>query len=348
MVVDHTGLAPHYHNVDGDLVVNNIEKVIFDHERIYWFPRVGSWTLYRAMRQVGIRASLDGEAGDGLLGSGPEYIEAATQIAADHFNLIRYWELRRVLRGLAGGNVGFEDVTQIGEFRLLARYLSKRPGAMRFVRAIVQKMRPRPHYLTSADFLLRPHVGPLRLYYENSDPRTRNMTPLQAMLFTNFHGSALPTTAASFDRASMAHGVESRMPFFDWRLVTYAFALADTSRNGGGYSKRLLRLAMQGIMPDVIRLRKAKVGFISPMDHWAQSALKSWLLDLCASRGFRESSVWNGPAIRATVERATTGEAEIYPVWPMLNAYALQQSFTARAKNIAKSSIGPAEQDLTT
>jgi hypothetical protein len=101
-------------------------------------------------------------------------------------------------------------------------------------------------------------------------------------------------------------------------------------------------------MPDVIRLRKAKVGFISPMDHWAQSALKSWLLDLCASRGFRESSVWNGPAIRATVERATTGEAEIYPVWPMLNAYALQQSFTARSQNIAKSSIGPAEQDLTT
>jgi asparagine synthase (glutamine-hydrolysing) len=347
-VVDHTGLTPHYHNVDDDQVVNNIEKVIFGDERIYWFPRVGSWTLYRAMRQAGIRASLDGEAGDGLLGSAREYIEAATQTAADHFNLMRYWELRGVLRGLAGGNVGFEHVTHIGEFPRLARYLLKRPGAMQFVRAVVETIRTRPHRTTSADFLLRPYAGPLRLYYEDSDPRVQNMTRLQAMLFTNFHGTALPTTAASFDRASMAHGIESRMPFFDWRLVTYAFALADTSRNGGGYSKRLLRLAMQGVMPDVIRLRKTKVGFISPLDHWVRGALKSWVLDLCTSRAFLENSVWNGPAIRAVVERATTGGADIYPVWPMLNAHALQQSFAARAQKIATSGIVPAEQDLTT
>ena len=326
-------MVPHYHNVDENLVVNNIEKVIFDHERIYWFPRVGSWTLYRDMRQAGICASLDGEAGDGLLGSGPEYIEAETQWAADRFNLSRYWELRGVLRGLAGGNVGFEPATYIAELTRLARYLSKRPGAIQSIRAVVEKMRLRPHRTTTADYMLQPHAGPFRLYNENSDPRTRNMTHLQAMLFTNFHGSALPTTAASFDRASMAHGIELRMPFFDWRLVTYAFALPDTSRNGGGYSKRLLRLAMQGTMPDMIRLRRTKVGFISPIDHWARGTLKSWLLDLCASRRFLESSVWNGPAIKATVERATIGEAEVFPVWPMLNAYALQQSFTARAQN---------------
>ena len=193
--------------------------------------------------------------------------------------------------------------------------------------------------MTTSEFLLRPCVGPFRLYNEDYDPRTRNLTPLQAMLFTNFHGTALPTTAASFDRASMAHGIESRMPFFDWRLVTYAFALTDTSRNGGGYSKRLLRLAMQGIMPDAIRLRKTKVGFLSPMDHWARGPLKSWLLDLSTSRSFLESSVWNGPAVRAIVEQATAGDANINPVWPMLNAHALEQSFTARAQKMATSGI---------
>jgi asparagine synthase (glutamine-hydrolysing) len=338
-IVNHTGMVPQYHNVDDNLVVNNIEKVIFDHERIYWFPRVGSWTLYRDMRRASIRVSLDGEAGDGLLGSGPEYIEAATQTAADQFNLKRYWELRRVLRGLAGGNVGFEPVTHIGEFPRLIRYLLKRPGAMRSIRAVLQTMRTRCHHMTTSEFLLRPCVGPFRLYNEDYDPRTRNLTPLQAMLFTNFHGTALPTTAASFDRASMAHGIESRMPFFDWRLVTYAFALADTSRNGGGYSKRLLRLAMQGIMPDAIRLRKTKVGFLSPMDHWARGPLKSWLLDLSTSRSFLESSVWNGPAVRAIVEQATAGDANINPVWPMLNAHALEQSFTARAQKMATSGI---------
>ena len=74
--------------------------------------------------------------------------------------------------------------------------------------------------------------------------------PTSAKLFTYFHGSDLATTVSSFDRASMAHGVEVRMPFFDWRVVTYAFALADTSRNGAGLTKRVFRLAMQNLMPD--------------------------------------------------------------------------------------------------
>ena len=35
----------------------------------------------------------------------------------------------------------------------------------------------------------------------------------------------------------MSHGIEVRMPFMDWRLVTYSFALPETSKMGGGYTK---------------------------------------------------------------------------------------------------------------
>jgi len=51
-----------------------------------------------------------------------------------------------------------------------------------------------------------------------------------------------------------------------------------------------------------------------------------------ASRSFVESAVWNGTAARAAVVRAVSGEASISAVWPILNAYVLEQSFKARAK----------------
>ena len=69
------------------------------------------------------------------------------------------------------------------------------------------------------------------------------------------------------------------------------------------------------------------------MESWTRGALKPWLLDISASRSFVESSVWNGLPARAAVQRAVGGEARINDVWPILNAYMLEQSFKARARN---------------
>ena len=62
-------------------------------------------------------------------------------------------------------------------------------------------------------------------------------------------------------------------------------------------------------------------------------ALKPWLLDLSASRTFIESPVWNGRSARAAVERAVEGKARINLVWPILNAYVLEQAFKVRARS---------------
>lgn len=115
------------------------------------------------------------------------------------------------------------------------------------------------------------------------------------------------------------------------RNVAYAFALPERSRNGDGCTKRVLRLAMEGLIPDSIRLRTRKTAFTVPLDRWARGALKPWLLDLCASRTFLDSDVWRGPAVRQSVERAVAGEISLYPVWPILQCYALERAFVARA-----------------
>jgi asparagine synthase (glutamine-hydrolysing) len=87
-------------------------------------------------------------------------------------------------------------------------------------------------------------------------------------LYEIFHVTILPTLLRNYDRYSMASGVEVRMPFLDHRIVSFCFSLPWTSKLGGGYTKRILRDAMKGIVPDKVRLRKDKFGWNAPLQEW--------------------------------------------------------------------------------
>jgi asparagine synthase (glutamine-hydrolysing) len=344
-VIGHTGMVPYYQDVDDHQALQNIEKGIFAHETIYWFPAVATWTLYRAMRGVGVRVCFDGEGADGLLGSSPDYIMTEIEQALLRLNLRRYLELRRVLRGLVGGNFNIDSATILGELRWFAKQGLARLRLLDPTLRAVRSLRARLLRISGGDQLSIPQVGPSLVTY--AGPRRLSATDLHAsgtspqrQLFDNFHYGAMPMQLTSFDRASMANGIESRMPFLDWRLVTFGFALPDESRNGGGHTKRVLREAMLGLVPDAVRLRTSKFGYIAPIDYWARGALKSWLLDLCANRSFLESPIWNGPVARVQVERAVTSNMSIMSVWPILNAYILEQSFKKRAQGITPSTGG--------
>ena len=66
----------------------------------------------------------------------------------------------------------------------------------------------------------------------------------------------------------MAHGVEARVPFLDYRLVEFALSLDDGLKLSGGWGKRILRDTMNGILPESVRLRRDKLGFETPELTW--------------------------------------------------------------------------------
>jgi asparagine synthase (glutamine-hydrolysing) len=92
-------------------------------------------------------------------------------------------------------------------------------------------------------------------------------------LFNDFHSDLLPTILRNYDRCSMAHGIEVRMPIMDYRVVTYAFSLPPESKVGGGFTKRIFRDAMRGIVPEQIRTRRQKIGFNVPITDWFNSGM---------------------------------------------------------------------------
>ena len=86
----------------------------------------------------------------------------------------------------------------------------------------------------------------------------------------------LPMMLRCADRSSMAHSVESRVPFLDHRLVEFSMGLADSLKIGGGVTKRVLRQAMSGILPDRIRDRVDKIGFETPESQWMTGEERHW------------------------------------------------------------------------
>lgn len=134
--------------------------------------------------------------------------------------------------------------------------------------------------------------------YKDPYPHIDLDDPVNKQLYSDFHSNSLPFILKNFDRLSMAHGVEIRAPFMDWRVVCYAFALSGQWKIGGGYTKRILRKAMKGILPEVIRKRRGKIGFANPTSEWIAKGLYTYCLDRINSKTFLESPFWNGFQIK--------------------------------------------------
>jgi asparagine synthase (glutamine-hydrolysing) len=75
------------------------------------------------------------------------------------------------------------------------------------------------------------------------------------------------------DRTSMAVSLEARVPLLDFDLVDFAQRLPSRLRVTPGQSKRLLRRAIKGLVPDSV-LAGAKRGFAIPLAPWFRGPLR--------------------------------------------------------------------------
>lgn len=78
------------------------------------------------------------------------------------------------------------------------------------------------------------------------------------------------------DRATMAHGIEVRVPLLDADLTAHVMSLPTTYKVRHGQKKRLLRAAMRGILPDEI-LDGPKTGFGVPYAQWLRAPLYEYM-----------------------------------------------------------------------
>jgi len=88
------------------------------------------------------------------------------------------------------------------------------------------------------------------------------------------------------DSQSMAHSIESRLPFMDYRLVEFLASVPANYKIHNGWTKYIARIAMDKILPDNITWRKDKMGWPDPSEFWFRGPLKEWLCREVESSSF--------------------------------------------------------------
>jgi asparagine synthase (glutamine-hydrolysing) len=120
------------------------------------------------------------------------------------------------------------------------------------------------------------------------------------------------------DRASMAHGLEVRVPFLDHRVVEYACALPSRLKLRGARSKIALLDVFGAELPAKVR-RRAKAGFDAPIGAWLRGPLRSLVRDTLSPGSLARAGWLSGPAVQALVLDHETGRADhAWRVWSLL------------------------------
>jgi asparagine synthase (glutamine-hydrolysing) len=120
------------------------------------------------------------------------------------------------------------------------------------------------------------------------------------------------------DRNSMAFSVEARVPFLDYRLVEFAFSVPYIYKIHEGWSKWLLRQAMEGVMPESVRLRKDKLGFPTPQLHWLRQNRDN-IMGLFSDQGFKAARHIDNRYIVAHLDRLLVDESSAADLWRFIN-----------------------------
>jgi asparagine synthase (glutamine-hydrolysing) len=120
------------------------------------------------------------------------------------------------------------------------------------------------------------------------------------------------------DRATMAVGLEGRIPFTDHRVIEFAWSLPHDWKLRGSVNKWLLRKVLYRYVPQAL-VDRTKMGFGVPLGDWLRGPLRGWALDLLSpERLKREGYLRSEPIQRAWREHDTGLVDWSFALWTVL------------------------------
>src|SRR6266446_5652181 len=234
----------------------------------------------------------------------------ADEIAAGYFSYFRdYWrelmtkgQVRRAWHEMRHytvtheqrlGTLLLETVEGAGQWRLSGLSAYRKLGVRRRRRALAD------------DPWFRPGLSEWNV---PESATVRHPFGLDAALKRSVSRLHLPLYLRLEDRNSMAHSIEARLPFLDYRVAEFAYALPDEWKLRGPWNKFVLRQAMEGRIPESVRLRADKMGFPVPARKWFAGQLFEPVMDLLSSRRTIESGRYRMDAVKRDLDRHRRGE----------------------------------------
>ena len=296
-VIKATNSNEHIVNLEKkNLDIQEFVEATYYQEMITGDDGIGPWTIYKNMKEKGIKVSLDGHGPDELLGgySDDPLIFSKTLL--------------------------WKDIKKKFELKLLQlKMTSDNNYTKSFLKKIINKLIKKKIDTKKTNYFYSYDEDPK--YFDRDE--TENLDKFNQYLYESFHYLGLPKILLKFDKLSMAHGIESRCPFLDWRLVTFLFSLPSHRKINKQYTKVILRDSMKNINPKEINYRTIKKGFVSEKE-WFIENYRDFFGDIIMSRDFLEVDFFDGKSILKDFER---GNIDIKNLFLYFQAYVLNKKF---------------------
>lgn len=213
------------------------------------------WHVFALARSANVKVLLDGQGADEMLAG---YHGFFGPYLAGLLRSGRWTQLAGEMRKL-------QEIHGYGRLHALSRMADTLlPDALRqLLRPLAGRSAAAPPDWLAAEVLQCELADPFARLGGRS-PDLREVSRMQLV------ASNLPMLLHCEDRNSMAHGVEARVPFLDHRLVEFCLGLPDDAKIREGMTKRVLRDAMTGVLPEAVRTRTDKLGFVTPEEVWVK------------------------------------------------------------------------------
>jgi asparagine synthase (glutamine-hydrolysing) len=310
-VVAATRTAPHFIYPRAEDALTRAEQITWHQDEPYGSTSIfAQWCVFEEAAKIGVKVMLDGQGAD-------EQLAGYHSAFGYHFaSLIRRGRFLAVARGMIERRRfhGTDLVTQL------------RDALLPLVpRSMVAKLHRHHRTIAEHDWLGSPAFAELHGRYspQNNALATNGFPPIDGIgeLCRALTGvTNLPMLLHWEDRNSMAHGVESRVPFLDHRLVELTLGLGERHKIVGGDTKRVLRRAMSGIIPETIVQRRDKLGFATPEQSWFRGPLRSAIEAGVEDALGRYPDILNVTGTRALMRDMLDGTREVnFALWRIVS-----------------------------
>lgn len=314
-VVRHTGVRPHSVIPNPDDLIRELDQITWHQDEPFGSTSIfAQWSVFRLAREKGVLVMLDGQGADEILGGYHGYF---------HQRMAGLLLRGRMSALLREGS----ELSQVHGFgwrthALALTNIIMPPGMADSLRRIARRTTQMPGHIDIAKLGATPRI-PGRELASLRDP-------VRSLCLAQLFSTNLPMLLHWEDRDSMAHGVESRVPFIDYRLAEFCVGLPEEHKLKGAWTKRVLREGMKGILPETVRLRRDKLGFATAEEVWMKTTHRAQFETL-AERAVEQSRGILTPALRRRMQDMLDGRIPFnFSLWRCISLGAWMERFSVK------------------
>ncbi len=154
--------------------------------------------------------------------------------------------------------------------------------------------------------------------FEGGFDRSDSLPVLKRLMRVDQHTYLPDCMLTKVDRASMANGLEIRVPLLDHRVVAFTAGLPEGLIFRDGSGKYLLKRLLARYLPTPL-FDRPKAGFGVPIERWLRGELRELLLDYLAPARLKAEGLFDVEAVRRTVREHLSGAcSHHYRLWALM------------------------------